>query len=92
MASLAAALVFGRRAVAWALVLVVLYALPFAIFTNLHAVHNYYLYANGLFAISLVGVVAWHARPGWRRWIAFALIGCTVASMVQRTGRMNGST
>jgi hypothetical protein len=85
LVTLAVAVVFGRRAVAWALVLLVLYAIPFAMFTNLHMIHDYYQYANGLFVVCVVGVVAWHARPGWRRWIAVALIGCTVASMIQRT-------
>lgn len=83
-ASLAAALLFGRRAVAWVVVLLVLYAIPFAMFTNLHMIHDYYQYANGLFVVCVVGVVAWHARPGWRRWIAFALIGGTVVCMIQR--------
>lgn len=87
-ASLAAAVVFDRRAVAWALVLLVLYAVPFATFTNLHAIHEYYQYGNALFAICAIGVVAWHARAGWRRWIAFALISCTVASMVERTWKV----
>jgi hypothetical protein len=83
-ALLVAALVFGRAAVAWAIVLLVLYMIPFAVFSNLHWIHNYYQYANALFAICVVGVVAWHARAGWRRWIAIALIGFVVTGEIVR--------
>lgn len=87
-ATLAAALVFGRAAVGWAALLLALYLIPFLMFTNLHRIHNYYQYANALFAVCAVGVVAWHARAGWRRWIAFALIAFVVGSQAVRIERV----
>ena len=87
-ASLAAAIAYGRTAVAWALVLLVLYLIPFAVFANLHWIHNYYQYANGLFLCCLVAVVAWQARAGWRRWIACGLIALVVASQLVRLVRV----
>lgn len=32
------------------------FLVPFLVFTNLHIVHNYYQYANGIFALAVVGI------------------------------------
>jgi hypothetical protein len=88
LATIAAAIVLGRRALAWAAVLVGLYVIPFLLFTNLHLAHNYYQYSNALFAICAVGVVAWHARAGWRRWIGPALVGLLVIAQLERLAQV----
>jgi hypothetical protein len=46
-----------RRTGAIAGCLVVAFLAPFAVFTNLHIVHNYYQVANGVFLIAAVAVV-----------------------------------
>ncbi|MFN8644052.1 MAG: hypothetical protein U0802_21255 [Candidatus Binatia bacterium] len=79
-AALVVACLFGRTALAWAGALLALYLLPFLVFTNLHLVHVYYQYANGLFAIGAVVMVAWQGRDGWQRWVGAALIALLVAS------------
>ena len=38
---------------------ITLYIAPFCVFTNLHLVHNYYQYANGVFAILAVSGAIW---------------------------------
>ena len=45
----------ARNANRWfAAAMLLLYAVPFVVFTNLHMVHNYYQYANGLFLVVLL--------------------------------------
>ncbi|RDJ00432.1 hypothetical protein DVT68_06455 [Dyella solisilvae] len=57
--ALAAAAYLGKKAMAGLGVALVLYVAPFLIFTNLHIVHNYYQYANGLFLVLGLAYVAW---------------------------------
>lgn len=70
--ALPALLVRGNRALAWAALL--LYLAPFLVFTNVHFVHNYYQYANGIFLLVLAacGVEAIAVRAG--RWLGFAAV------------------
>ncbi len=47
----------AKRNPFWTMVLAVLgFLTPILIFTNLHMVHNYYQYANGIFLLAAVGV------------------------------------
>ena len=39
-----------------ALLAVIGFLVPFLVFTNLHIIHNYYQYANGIFALAAVGI------------------------------------
>jgi hypothetical protein len=49
---------FSRREwFRFAVVLLTLFLIPLAVFTNLHFRHNYYAYANGVFLIAAVGLV-----------------------------------
>lgn len=73
------AIAFGRTAVAWLAVLIALYIVPFVTFTNVQWVHHYYQYANAVFVVASVAVVAYHARAGWRQWVAYALVTLTLA-------------
>jgi hypothetical protein len=55
-----------------------MYIAPFLVFTNLHMVHNYYQYANGLFLVVLLacGIEALKAAAGERaRLVGLALVG-----------------
>lgn len=53
-------LLYARRRTAGAiLVLLGLFMLPIAVFTNLHIQHEYYQYANALFLTSAVAVALW---------------------------------
>jgi hypothetical protein len=79
VATLAAAIAFGRAAIAWRVVLVALYVIPFLTFTNVQWVHHYYQYANALFVVMAVAIVAYHSSQGWRRWVAYALVTLTLA-------------
>ncbi|MBW7957508.1 MAG: hypothetical protein H3C68_06395 [Deltaproteobacteria bacterium] len=51
-----AGLFCGRERRKAVLMLLVLFALPFFIFTNLYFVHDYYSYANGIFLLAAIGV------------------------------------
>ena len=57
--ALAAAAYLGKKAMAGLGLALVLYVAPCLIFTNLHIVHNYYQYANGLFLVLGLAYVAW---------------------------------
>ncbi|MFC5743963.1 phospholipid carrier-dependent glycosyltransferase [Dyella tabacisoli] len=48
-----------RRSYQAGLLLMVAYLAPFLVFTNLHLVHDYYQYANVVFATSLLGLAVW---------------------------------
>jgi hypothetical protein len=54
-AAAGAALTRPRFAVV-AVLAVVGFLVPFLVFTNLHIIHNYYQYANGIFALAAVGI------------------------------------
>lgn len=60
----------------FALAMVALYLAPFLVFTNVHVVHNYYQYANGIFLVVLLacGIEALGSMAGERaRLVALAL-------------------
>jgi hypothetical protein len=88
VATTAAAIAFGRAAVARLAGLFALYLIPFLIFTNLYSVHNYYQYANGFVLLCAVGVVAWYGRRGWRGWVGFALVAMVLAFQLVRLWRI----
>jgi hypothetical protein len=88
LAAVASAVALGWRAIAWVAVLLVLYVVPFAVFTNLHWVHDYYQYANALFVVAIITVVVAHADAGWRRYIAFGLLALTVSFQLVRVVRV----
>jgi len=60
------------------LLLVAAYLAPFLTFTNLHIVHNYYPYANIVFATSIVALAIWIVSrlPNAGHWLA---TGCAAA-------------
>ena len=86
--AIGAAIAFGRAAIAWLGLLIGLYLVPFLVFTNLHAVHNYYQYANALFVVAAIGVVAWHARDRWQRWLAVGLVAVTAIMQIVHLARV----
>ena len=53
-----------------------IYIAMFMIFTNLHLVHHYYVYANGIFLIAAAGlwIVAFLESEGWRRGVGYGLL------------------
>jgi hypothetical protein len=69
----------SRRFALPALAALAAFFLPFALFTNLHFVHNYYQYANAIFALAVAGLgLAGIADRGCHR-IAAALLLALVA-------------
>lgn len=46
-----------KRTVLLVCILVTLWLLPVAIFTNLHFIHNYYAYANGIILLAAAGLI-----------------------------------
>jgi hypothetical protein len=70
--ALPALFVRGNRALAWSALW--LYLAPFLVFTNVHFVHNYYQYANGIFLLVLAGcgVEAIALRAG--RWAGLTAV------------------
>jgi len=69
----------GRRRWREAVVCGLLFLSGPLIFTNLHYVHNYYGYANELFAVALVGfavVSCWNGTAGARHWVRVVAPGC----------------
>ena len=62
---------------------VVGFLVPFLVFTNLHILHNYYQYANGIFALAVVGIgvasIAGGRQPFQYVLAAAALIALVVA-------------
>jgi hypothetical protein len=55
-------------------------------FTNLHVVHNYYAYANGVFLIAAIGwcVVGSLERAERWRWLGAGLLVCTISASLWR--------
>jgi hypothetical protein len=72
----AAALAVSRRRVAEASTALLCFASLIALFTNLHVVHNYYQYANGIFLVAVCGfaVLALLESGGRLRVVGFALL------------------
>lgn len=64
-----------------ALASIILYLAPIAVFTNLHDVHNYYQYANGIFFISAAGIICadlWYAHNAVKRTIGVLVFLCII--------------
>jgi hypothetical protein len=77
-----AALFCRRQRLIVAIVLLVLFLLPMATFTNLYYRHNYYAYANGIFLIAAIGVICsdlWEADHLFKRVIGMTLLCCVLA-------------
>ncbi|SOD98725.1 hypothetical protein [Caenispirillum bisanense] len=68
------------RRVSWPLaVFAAAFAVPFAVFTNLHMVHGYYQYANGLFLVLAVGIAVAAIGQQRSRIAALALLALFLA-------------
>jgi hypothetical protein len=68
----------GNRVLAWSALL--LYLAPFLVFTNVHIVHNYYQYANGIFLLvfAACGVDRIIALVGPRLGLAATVLVCVL--------------
>lgn len=58
-----------------------LFVLPLAVFTNLHYVHNYYAYANGIFLVVAIGIISvdlWESGNYFKRISGILLFCLTV--------------
>src|SRR6185295_19702346 len=77
-------LIAAHRRVAPALACVALFLSAPLIFTNLHVVHNYYAYANGIFLIAAIGsaIVGGLESGGWRKQCAVAVLACAIGASV----------
>lgn len=86
LAAAALLVLASRRRVAAFAVSVALFLSAPLIFTNLHVVHSYYAYANGVFAIAAVGwgVVACLERGRPWTWLGAALLLCALAAPLWR--------
>lgn|GEM_PF-356647 len=72
----AIAVLVKRSTRAVGLLLLASYLAPFLVFTNLHQVHDYYQYANVVFATTLLALAINNIAglPGWKGYIAAALV------------------
>lgn len=68
------ALLTGRRHLALGLATAVAFLTPFLLFTNLHMIHNYYQYANAIFALATVGIAIGYVAQTGRRILAGLLL------------------
>jgi len=75
----------GLRSLRMLVICLILYTSAVAIFFNLHVIHTYYAYANGIFLIAAIGfcISAALETRTVRRWaavcvFAFAICGCVV--------------
>ena len=57
------------------------FLVPFLVFTNLHIVHNYYQYANGIFALAIVGIGVASIAAG-RQPFQYVLAGSALIALV----------
>ena len=57
------------------------FLVPFLVFTNLHIVHNYYQYANGIFALAVVGIGVASIAAG-RQPFQYVLAGAALIALV----------
>jgi hypothetical protein len=67
------------------------FVVPFVVFTNLHVVHNYYQYSNGIFALAAVGIGA--ASIAEQRAAAHSVLAATIVLLLgasQIAGFYNG--
>jgi len=61
-----------------------LYVSAFTIFFNLHYIHTYYEYANGMFAVAAVGIAiaALLDSGGWKAWVGVLVFGLAIGVCV----------
>jgi len=71
-----------RRSLWAALISIALYFSAIEIFFNLHWVHEYYAYANGIFVVAAVGIVlgAMVGLPGRKAWVSLVLLTALLAT------------
>jgi hypothetical protein len=81
--------ILARRRQALALACGGLFLAVPAVFTNLHAVHNYYAYANGVFLLGAVGagIVGLLEVGRWRRGLGFAILGLAIVAELMTYSR-----
>lgn len=63
------------------LALLMLYLLPFMVFTNVHLIHHYYQYSNSIFLLLATGLVLWQLTKG-HPWVGMALLACVISTEV----------
>ena len=82
----AALLIASRRRLVLAIVCVALFLSAPLTFTNLHLIHNYYAYANGLFLTAAIGwcIVGCLERAGPWRWLAAVVLVGVIGASVWR--------
>jgi hypothetical protein len=84
LAAMALALIVlgPRRISPWAYIALACFFVVILVFTNVHAVHNYYQYANAMFLLIFFGIVADQLlqRSRFSQAVGAALIGITVIS------------
>lgn len=71
----------GPRQCRIPVILAVLFLLPLLVFTNLHIVHNYYLYANGVFLVLALALLLWRLSLK-NSFFLFALL-CSAAAFAE---------
>lgn len=76
----------GLRSLRMFIVCVALYISAIAIFFNLHMIHSYYAYANGIFLIAAIGLCISAAFKAGvvRRWAAVCVLGVAICTCVVR--------
>ena len=83
LALLIVLVVRGRYLLAF-LASVSLYVAGFGIFFNLHFIHTYYEYANGVFAVAAIGIAiaALLERGGWTAWMGVLVFIVAIGACV----------
>ena len=78
-----------RRLVSFLVCLALFLTAPLA-FTNLHMVHNYYAYANGVFLVAAIGwcVVSYLERADRWKWVGVAVLLAAVGASLWRYQRV----
>ncbi len=74
--------VFGRGIRVLTGMLLLAYLVPFFMFANLHSVHNYYQYANGVFLLAVAACGIEALRTTWDDKLAFVATGVMVAFLL----------
>lgn len=82
--ALSAVLAFGRGLRLITVGLLISYATPFFVFANLHQIHNYYQYANGVFLVCIAACGIEALRESWDD--RLATIGTVVIAVMLLMG------
>jgi hypothetical protein len=85
LALLVVIVVRGRYLTAF-LASMVLYVSAFMLFFNLHYIHTYYEYANGIFAIAAIGIAIASLLDGrgWKPWIGILVFALAIGAGVKQ--------